>query len=149
MATPLSHGIGVSGALRQPKTVSYPISIKGVLLIDGKVLLVRNDRNEWELPGGRLEIDETPEQTLAREFQEELSIRVEATGIVDSYVFEVIPTERVFIVTYGCRLRGRFGPIISEEHTEFGLHALGDLGRLPLPMGYRRSIETWSAHAES
>jgi ADP-ribose pyrophosphatase YjhB (NUDIX family) len=49
--------------------MSYPISVKGVLLIGGKVLLVRNDRAEWELPGGRLEPGETPEQTLAREFE--------------------------------------------------------------------------------
>lgn len=127
----------------------YPISIKGVLFVDGKVVLVRNDRNEWELPGGRLEIGETPEQTLAREFEEELSIRVEAAGIIDSYVFEVIPSERVFIVTYGCRLRGEFAPVVSEEHTEFGLHALADLARIPLPAGYVRSIQTWSRHAES
>ena len=39
--------------------MKYPISIKGVLLLDGQVVLVQNDRNEWELPGGRLEIGET------------------------------------------------------------------------------------------
>ena len=127
----------------------YPVSVKGVLLVGGKVVLVRNDRGEWELPGGRLEIGETPEQALAREFEEELSIQVEAAEIVDSYLFEAIPSKHVFIVTYGCRLRGSFSPVLSAEHTEFGLHALAELGRIPLPAGYVRSIQSWSRHAES
>ena len=129
--------------------MTYPVSIKGVLLIGGKVVLVRNDRGEWELPGGRLEAGETPEQALAREFEEELSIRVEPVGAIDSYLFEVIPSKHVFIVTYGCRLLGRFSPALSAEHTEFGLHGLDTLDRLSLPPGYKRSIQSWSTHAKS
>ncbi len=128
--------------------MAYPISIKGVLFVHGNVVLLRNDRGEWELPGGRMDPGETPEQTLAREFEEELSIRVEPQGIIDSYLFEVIPSEQVFIVTYGCRLLGEFAPVVSEEHTEFGLHALGDLGCIALPAEYARSIHAWSAHAQ-
>jgi 8-oxo-dGTP diphosphatase len=30
-----------------------PISIKGVLIEDSKVVLLENERGEWELPGGR------------------------------------------------------------------------------------------------
>jgi hypothetical protein len=30
-----------------------PASIKGVLLVEGGVVLVKNPRDEWELPGGR------------------------------------------------------------------------------------------------
>ena len=40
----------------------YPVSIKGVLIRDGRVLLVHNERDEWELPGGRIEPGEAPEQ---------------------------------------------------------------------------------------
>lgn len=128
--------------------MAYPVSIKGVLFVHGKVLLVRNDRAEWELPGGRLEIGETPEHALVREFDEELSIRVEPIRIIDSYLFEVIPSKLVFIVTYGCRLSGPFEPKLSAEHAEFSLHAPGDLERLPLPAGYKNSIQTWSKHAQ-
>lgn len=127
----------------------YPVSIKGVLFVGRQVVLVQNDRSEWELPGGRLEIGETPEKTLAREFEEELSIRVETLCIIDCYLFEVVPSKQVFIVTYGCRLQGKFEPTLSVEHTAFGLHALDALDRLPLPAGYKRSIQSWSAHADS
>lgn len=128
--------------------MTYPISVKGVLLVDGKVLLLRNERDEWELPGGRMDAGETHAQALVREFREELQIEVEPLGQVDSYEFEVVPSKTVFIVTYGCRLRGQFKPVISSEHVEFGLHALAELERIPLPAGYARSIKSWSAHAQ-
>jgi len=128
--------------------MTYPISVKGVLLVGGKVVLLRNERDEWELPGGRLDAGETHAQALVREFREELRIEVEPLGRIDSYDFEVIPSRHVHLVTYGCRLRGQFRPVISAEHAEFGLHALADLERIPLPAGYARSIKSWSANAQ-
>ena len=127
----------------------HPVSIKGVLFVEGRVVLLRNERNEWELPGGRMDAHETPAQALMREFREELSIDVEPLGMLDSYLFEVLPAKFVAIVTYGCRLRGEFAPQVSGEHSQFGLHALADLERIALPAGYARSIHAWSAHAES
>lgn len=127
----------------------FRVSIKGVLLVDRKAVLVRNDRRGWELPGGGLEIGETPEQALEREFEEELAVKAEPLRLLDSYLFEVIPGRHVFIVTYGCRLRGEFKPAISDEHIEFGLYAPAELARIELPEGYARSIRSWSADAEA
>ncbi len=43
------------------------ISIKGVAYGDNRVILVKNaTRGEWELPGGKLETDETFEECLIR-----------------------------------------------------------------------------------
>jgi mutator protein MutT len=129
--------------------MKLPVSVKGVLLVGGKAVLLRNERDEWELPGGRMDPGETHQQTLVREFREELSIDVEPVDLIDSYEFEVIPSERVRIVTYGCRLRGEFKPALSGEHKEIGLQALADLDKIILPAGYARSIQSWSMHAES
>ncbi|GGM43483.1 hypothetical protein GCM10012275_13070 [Longimycelium tulufanense] len=48
--------------MSQPDYVprAFPISIKGVVVRDGKVLLLKNEREEWELPGGRIEPGELP-----------------------------------------------------------------------------------------
>ncbi len=50
---------------------TYPTSIKGVLLLDGRVLLVKNSRDEWELPGRR--IDATYGCTLVGAFRPAIS----------------------------------------------------------------------------
>jgi len=121
-----------------------PTSIKGVLLVEDRVVLLKNSREEWELPGGRVENGEDHAQALAREFAEELSINVHIRTRIDSYLFEVIPGRHVFIVTYGCAVAGEFRPTISNEHIEHCLWPVDRLSELNLPAGYKRSIETWA-----
>ena len=124
--------------------MTSPTSIKGVLLVGNSVLLVKNSRDEWELPGGRAEHGEDHAQTLSREFAEELSIEVRTSAPIDSYLFEVIPGRDVLIVTHGCTLSGKFQPTISHEHTEHCLWPLTLLSEINLHVGYKRSIETWA-----
>jgi 8-oxo-dGTP pyrophosphatase MutT (NUDIX family) len=51
-----------------------------------QVLLVRRvDDDNWELPGGRVEVGETATGTLVREVAEESGIRVEPTDISGVY----------------------------------------------------------------
>lgn len=123
----------------------FPVSIKGVLLTpDREVLLAFNSRDEWELPGGRIEVGEQPRQTLAREFLEEVSVRVDVQQLIDTYLFEVTPGKYVFIATYGCLPNGPFDPTVSHEHRKLGLFPVAALPD-NLPVGYRRSIEAWHA----
>src|SRR5712672_1593498 len=81
----------------------FAVSIKGVLYEGGRVVLLENERREWELPGGRLEPGETPEGCLAREVGEELGIGVEVGPLLDCWVYHVLPQRQVVIVTYGLR----------------------------------------------
>lgn len=70
----------------------YPVSIKGVFHTPlGGVSLLMNERDEWELPVGRIELGETPEECVEREISEELSLSVAAKELLDTYLFEVIP----------------------------------------------------------
>jgi 8-oxo-dGTP pyrophosphatase MutT (NUDIX family) len=126
------------------ESTTYPASIKGVLLVEGRVVLVKNSRDEWELPGGRPEGGEEHARTLEREFMEELSIKVSMGAPLDSYLFEVIPSRHVFIITYACELIGEFQPVISDEHGEYCLWPVKGLSELNLPEMYKRSIEKWA-----
>lgn len=120
--------------------MSVAISIKGVVIEDGSVLLLENERGEWELPGGRPDPGEEPAAALIREFAEELGAEIAVGPIVDCWNYEVLPGRHVMIVTYRVT-RTTAGELrISDEHRRLGWFALPELDRLNLPDGYRRSI---------
>ncbi|MRH93520.1 NUDIX domain-containing protein [Nocardia sp. SYP-A9097] len=122
----------------------YPISVKGVVVRDGRVLLLKNERGEWELPGGRIEPGETPEECLAREIAEETQWPVTIGAILDSGMNSIREAERtVLIVTYGCYPDTAAEPVLSHEHKEIGLFREDKIARLTMPDGYKRSITTW------
>ena len=138
------------GTSRQPP--SYPVSVKGVVVQAGRVLLLHNERGEWELPGGRLELDETPEQCIVREIGEETDWRVTTGPILDSWLYYIDQVDRrVFIVTYGCALaegQDDVAPVLSHEHKRVGMFERHEVEDLPMPQGYKRSIAAWYVHLD-
>lgn len=127
------------------RAMTSAISIKGVLIEGGRVLLLENDRREWELPGGRPDPGEDPEAALAREFAEEISAAIAVGPILDCWNYEVLPGRHVMIVTYAVTRREQTLPQVSAEHRQFGWFALDRLAGLPMPEGYRRSIRAAAA----
>ena len=122
----------------------FPVSVKGVIIRDAQVILLKNERAEWELPGGKLEPGESPEACVVREIAEELQLDVEATCILDSWVYEITPEVRVLIVTYGCTERTRREAVLSHEHKQLGWFHVREVQGLPMPQGYKQSIAHWS-----
>jgi 8-oxo-dGTP diphosphatase len=60
--------------------MNYIEGVSAALVHDGKVLIVRRSADDdflagyYEMPGGKIENDETHEQAIVREMQEELSM---------------------------------------------------------------------------
>jgi 8-oxo-dGTP pyrophosphatase MutT (NUDIX family) len=128
----------------QLRSIAFPISVKGVVVLDGMVVLLKNERGEWELPGGRLELGEDPERCVAREVAEEVGWQVETGPILDAWLYHIFEGRDVFIVTYGCHLDAATGPpALSDEHSEVRLFAEDEVPGLDMPAGYKKSIATW------
>lgn len=123
----------------------WPVSVKGVLFVERKVVLLRNERDEWELPGGRLEAGEEPGSCLHREISEELGVDVTVADLLDCWRYPVLPVKEVLIVTFGVQPLSQADLRLSHEHTGLGRFALDDIAALPMPEGYRRSIRHWAA----
>jgi 8-oxo-dGTP pyrophosphatase MutT (NUDIX family) len=120
------------------------VSAKGIVLRDGRVVLVKNPRDEWELPGGKLEAGETPEACVAREIAEELGLDVGVGPIVDAWVYRIAAGVDVLVVSYGCEAHAWPATVESPEGCEVDLFALDALDGLALPDGYRRAIRRWA-----
>jgi 8-oxo-dGTP pyrophosphatase MutT (NUDIX family) len=122
----------------------YPVSVKGVVVRAGLVLLLRNERDEWELPGGKLELGEEPPHCAEREIAEEAGWEVAAGPLIDAWQYHIADSADVLVLTYGCYPAAWTGqPLVSEEHREVGLFTDAEAAELRMPDGYKRSIAAW------
>lgn len=92
--------------------------VAGAIVKDGKVFAAQRGNKgktafKFEFPGGKIEPGETPEEALARELREELSINVKVheliTSIIDEYDDVIL-----HIDTYRCSLISGI-PTLSEH----------------------------------
>ncbi len=116
-----------------------PVSVKGIIIHQDQVILLKNERQEWELPGGRLEKGETPEEAVRREIEEELGLTCAVDSLVDVWVYEVVTGKEVLIVTYLCRCDS-LAVVISDEHLDYKWFPLSEVEHLRMPAGYKNSI---------
>jgi len=124
----------------------WPVSVKGVIFdTSNKVLLLKNPRNEWELPGGRLELNESPRECLAREIIEECKIVAIPGKALSPHVFEVIPGKYVLLVPFLCTMKGLGEVTLSNEHSEACFFATDSLTNIPIPPEYISIIREASA----
>ena len=107
--------------------------------------MLQNERNEWELPGGKIDPGESPEACLAREIHEELGFEVTVGAPVYAWMYHILQRVRVFVIAYGCTLQTASRPEIrlSDEHRSYGWFTQAELEKLELPEGYREAIRRW------
>jgi ADP-ribose pyrophosphatase YjhB (NUDIX family) len=106
------------------RPAAFPVSVKAVIIRDGKVLLLRNERDEWELPGGKLEPGEDPPDRLRQEIAEECGWQANVEPILDAWQYHIRDGTDVLIVTYGAEVPADAGPpVLSTEHKEIGMFA--------------------------
>jgi mutator protein MutT len=95
------------------KTYTLPVSVKGIVIDEKKVWLRQNERGEWELPGGKLEKGEQPEQTVIRELKEEIGSECAIQQLITAHVItiegSIDESNGVLVLIYVCKTTKRTG----------------------------------------
>ena len=99
---------------------------KALIKYNGKYLFLREkhpDGDMWDIPGGKIEYGETPEEALYREVKEEVDLDVTITGYAGVWWFISHKTKNEAIcVTFYCEINGSADIDMSknpaDEHFE-------------------------------
>ena len=92
-----------------------------ILAKDNKIIIAKRGpgdklANKWEFPGGKIEIDETPEQCLKREMKEEFDIDVSVGEYLGSSIYHY---DHISIELLAYRTYWEEGEIDLKDHDEF------------------------------
>lgn len=124
------------------------IGANAVVERDGMVLLVRLSygprEGRWSLPGGLVEIDETPEEAAVRETAEETGYEVELDGLLAAFHRPGAP---IVIVTYRSHIVGGAMRIALDEVSEaafFPRDELPPLEQIAWP-STAHGLDAWKA----
>ena len=119
------------------------ISAKAVIYHDGAIVLVRNKRDEWDLPGGKLQHGESIEEALARELGEELAVELLSWKLLsaDRHHFYT----DILVLVYACEVNGIDNVQLSEEHLEVRSFPIEQLPLERIPAPYHAPIRAWIA----
>jgi len=114
------------------------IAVKGVILHEGKILLVQRAEDDhigggtWECAGGKIEFGEDLEAALIREIREETGLDVTVGTILYATTFMTDPARQVVILTYLCRTNQSVVNL-SREHADYQWCTKDQLRALLLP----------------
>lgn len=97
----------------------------GVLEKDGRILLAKRKKgrhldNQWELPGGKIDPGETPEQCLKRELEEEFTIEAEVGPLIGTAHFKNRVVDLELLVYKVAHVSGNF-ELLDHEAIEWVL----------------------------
>ena len=102
------------------------VVVGGFIVKDGKFLIAKRAANDtflplkWEIPGGKLEFNEEPEDGLKRELMEEAGIKVKVIATLSAWSYGEISKDLHYVqLDYLCVPEEGEVVKISSEHEDF------------------------------
>jgi 8-oxo-dGTP diphosphatase len=98
----------------------FPVSVKALIKEEGKVLVLLNERGEWDFPGGKLEKATSIIETLIEEVKEETNLSIQVGKLLYIEKKRVYRTD-VIVIVYEAHISAHNAIKISHEHFDYRL----------------------------
>lgn len=121
------------------------VTAKAIIIDEGRVLMLCDQKGLWELPGGKVEFGEHPIDALKRELIEELTIKDVRVGKlfdVKDFVVELPLAHYQFIVLIFLCDIDPSNIKSSNEHSRYRWMSMADIISEPMRDCYRETIMT-------
>lgn len=129
----------------------FAIAVKCLIYSGDKILLLtkakaedKNDpyKSRWDLPGGRVEFTETPEEAVKREVFEEVSLQIEKAALKSTHT--VIRQNKIHLLILFYKSHCTNPKIsLSEEHTSFNWFSFEEIEKEPsMPEWIKKAVTT-------
>lgn len=117
----------------------FPVSIKAIIIDQQKVLFLKNERDEWDLPGGKISFGEIPEDCLVREVKEETNLVISDLDIYRSLNVKFNDVN-VFLIVYKAQINCENHIIKSYEHSDYNFFSKLDIAKLNMHKCYKDMV---------
>jgi len=122
------------------------ITTKAIIYRNSKILFVKDGKGKWELPGGKIDFGEKPEDTLKRELSEELGFsNVKIGNIIYVWTFSVVAggiNYQFILLNYEC-FTDEEKIKCSDEHIEYKWVLLDEIDNLDIRDGYKDTVKKY------
>lgn len=112
------------------------IEVRSLLKKDGRILLLRRKgrrddlRGKYELPGGRVELGEQPEDAVARHIKESVGLEVQSSYLSDVFTYTDSANRDVqyAVIAYTASAPGSRGDVrLSAKYSKYAWKKLSDI----------------------
>jgi 8-oxo-dGTP pyrophosphatase MutT (NUDIX family) len=103
---------------------------------------LKNERGEWDLPGGKLQSDISAEACLIREVKEETNLDISVGSLEATFIYNIQNWIKVFVVVYQCSIISDKNDLeISGEHYDKSFFNISEIKDINIYVEYQKIIQ--------
>lgn len=125
----------------------------GFIFKNGKFLIVKRAENDtfypnyWEIPGGKVEYGEEPDNGALRELEEEVGLKVKLISPISVINYGDLVKDIQYIqINYLCKIEGEQEVKLSEEHSGYKWVTFSELENYNMHPDMKKAILNIESH---